>query len=293
MNANSQKRLISHDIPDRPWAKVGCDLFTFDDNNYVVTVDCYSNFWEIDYLQNTKASTVIQKLRAQFARHGIPDTVISDNGPQFTSEEFVKFSKTWEFEHITSSPGYPQSNGKAELAVKSAKHLMKKAKKSECDPYLALLDFRNTPSQHLGSSPVQRLMNRRTKTLLPTKGSLLKPCIENGDSVTKRLKGAKDRQAHYYNQGAKELPPLNQGDTVRLSPSPGFGKDAWTKGVVNKQVNIRSYDVTTDDGRSFRRNRRHLRLSKENSSVVNQENECDSSETPDIIPVVLQNSTSR
>lgn len=115
--------------------------------------------WEVDVLENMKSGTIIQKLKAYFARYGIPDTFMSDNGPQYTSEEFKEFNQQW---NITSSPTYPQSNGKIEAAVKSAKTIMKKAKRARTDPYLALLAYRNTPTQGLETSPVMRLMSRQT-----------------------------------------------------------------------------------------------------------------------------------
>ncbi|XP_021364173.1 uncharacterized protein K02A2.6-like [Mizuhopecten yessoensis] len=260
-----KETLISHDVPDRPWAKLGSDLFYFDQKNYLITVDYFSNYWEIDYLQDTTSKTVIRALRSQFARHGIPDILCSDNGPQFSSDEFRRFSKEWEFDHVTSSPGYAQSNGKSEQAVKTAKRLMKLAKTSHKDPFLALLDFRNTPSQGMDSSPVQRLMNRRTKTLMPTKASLLKPEVQMSSNAKKQLKGVKERQAFYYNQTAKNLKPLGNGEVVRIAPHESMlnNQKTWKRGVVKEQVNKRSYDVTTEDGRTYRRNRRHLRLSKE------------------------------
>ena len=90
--------------------------------------------------------------------------IISDNGPQFTAEELRKFAQKYDFEHVTSSPHYPRSNGKVEAAVKSAKRMLKKTRESGADQYLALLDIRNTPTSDL-PSPAQRLMNRRTRTL--------------------------------------------------------------------------------------------------------------------------------
>ena len=170
-----KETLHSHDVPNRPWARIGTDLFSCNDLNYLITVDYYSGFWEVDALPDTTSRTVINKLKAHFAHYGIPDVCISDNGPQFLSEKFKAFSLKWQFEHKISSPGYPQSNGKAEQAVKVAKTLMKKAKKAGTDPYLSLLSHRNTPTQGLDSSPVQRLMSRRTKALLPTTASPLKP----------------------------------------------------------------------------------------------------------------------
>ena len=88
--------------------------------------------------------------------------VVSDNGPQYTSEAFARFAKAWDFEHVTSSLGNSQANGKAESAVKTAKRILTKTKKAGSDPYIALLDHRNTPTQGLSTSPSQRLMNRRT-----------------------------------------------------------------------------------------------------------------------------------
>ena len=100
-----------HKIPDRPWQKVGTDLFTVDNKQYLVTVDYYSCYFEVDELTSTTSNAIIRKLSAHFARHGIPEVAISDNGPQFAAKEFAQ---TWDFKHVTSSPGYPQSNGLAE-----------------------------------------------------------------------------------------------------------------------------------------------------------------------------------
>ena len=77
-----------HDVPDRPWEKVGTDLFTFDDKQYMVTVDYYSNFIEVDWLPAMKSKTVIYRVKAQFAHYGIPDIVMSENAPQYALEDY-------------------------------------------------------------------------------------------------------------------------------------------------------------------------------------------------------------
>ena len=102
---------------------------------------------------------------------------MTENGPQFASEEFARFAQKYDFEHVTSSPNYPKSNGKVESAVKSAKRMLKKTRESGADQYLALLDIRNTPTKDL-PSPAQRLMNRRTRTRLPMTDRLLEPALE-------------------------------------------------------------------------------------------------------------------
>ena len=145
--------------------------------------------------------------------------------------------------------------------MKTVKNFLAKAVKSEQDPYLVLLimDWRNTPTETLNSSPVQRLFGRRTKTRLPTSNQLLKPKLL--EEVSQKLKLQKAKESLYYNKGAKELEELRPGDIVRLQPSTsqtGKKKD-WTQARVKGKVDIRSYQVRTEDGRVFSRNRGHLR----------------------------------
>ena len=78
---HAKETLMSHEVPSRPREKRSTDIFTIDGKNYLVTIDYCSNFWEVDRLPNTKASTTILKLKSHFACYGIPDQVISDNGP--------------------------------------------------------------------------------------------------------------------------------------------------------------------------------------------------------------------
>ncbi|XP_062601076.1 uncharacterized protein K02A2.6-like [Saccostrea cucullata] len=253
-----KETLIPHDVPDRPWMKVGTDLCSFAGNDYLVTVDYFSNFWEIDFLENTKPATVIRKLRNHFARYGIPDIVISDNGPHFSSKEFATFALEYEFQHITSSPNYPQSNGKVEQAVKSAKRIMKRARNSQQDVYLSILDFRNTPTEGMQSSPAQRLMCRRTKSRLPTTPALLEPKIPM--SAHAEIKHNKHQQCKYYNRNAKDLPDLEHGQRVWITPKRNDPTKSWTKGTIASKVNIRSYEVNTNEGQSLRRNRKDIRI---------------------------------
>ena len=72
---------------------------------------------------------------ASFAGHGIPEKLVSDNGPQFSAQEFAHFANYWDFRRITSSLTYPQLNGLAEKSVHIAKQLLKKSKSDNPDPY--------------------------------------------------------------------------------------------------------------------------------------------------------------
>lgn len=139
---------------------------------------------------------------------------------------------------------------------------MRKAIESKSDPHLALLAWRNTPSEGLATSPAQRIFGRRTKTLLPTSSRLLKPKIP--EDVDQKLKLQKAKQSINYNQVARELDDLHPGDMVRLQPLGSIGKDKqWAQARVEAKVDNRSYQVRTEDGRVFRRNRKHLRRTRE------------------------------
>ena len=150
---NQKETLTQHEPADQPWEKVGVDLFSIANRDYLVTVDYYSGFWEIDYLPTTSSEAVVTKLKSHFARYGIPIYLMSDNGPQFSASEFARFGNEWGFIHLTSSPGYPRSNGRAEAAVKAAKTMMKKAAMDKKDQYAALLELRNTPVQSHEKKP--------------------------------------------------------------------------------------------------------------------------------------------
>ena len=115
-------------LPLHPWQKVATDLFEWKQKIYLLAVDYYSRYIEVAHLSQATANEVVNHTKSIFARHGIPETVISDNGPQYTSEHYSEFAKSYQFQHITSSPYYPQSNGEAERAVGTIKSLLKKCK---------------------------------------------------------------------------------------------------------------------------------------------------------------------
>ena len=138
---------------------------------------------------------------------------------------------------MTSSLTHAQSNGKAESAVKTVKRLFTKCQESGHSEYLALLDWRNTPSQGIGTSPAQRLMGRGCKTLLPIAGTLLMPLHNTGEE-TRALVGEKERQRFYYNRNAKPLPLITPGETISMRLP---GEKRWRKGTCARELVNRSY----------------------------------------------------
>ena len=276
--------LLNHKVPNQSWSKIATDLFQFENKEYLATVDYFSNFFEVDQLRSTTSGAIITKPKGHFARYGIPDEIVSDNGPQYDSEEFQAFVISYGFKHTRTSPHYPQSNGKAESAVKQAKRILQMTKESGTDFYLALLNLRNTPQEGHSSSPVQRLMNRRTRTTLPTSKNLMKfgvPTNTHSDIVKRQLK-----QQTYYNRGAKKLGQLSKGDRVKMQPF-DLGKKKWIDGEVKRKVQRHSYEVEAN-GRTYVRNRRHLReygqpgvSHEEDDTPTLENNEQNSMETED------------
>lgn len=114
---------------------------------------------------------------SHFARYGIPEELVSDNGPQFMSREFQSFSKSYGFHHEQTIPHHHQSNGKVGAAVKQEKKAVRIAQTTNCDFYLALLSICNTPQEGMSSSPAQRLTSRRRRTTLQSATNLLKPRV--------------------------------------------------------------------------------------------------------------------
>ncbi len=133
--------LLVTPLPEHPWQMVGTDLFELKGDTYLIVVDYFSRYSEIAKLTSTTSAAIITRLKSIFARHGIPEIIRSDNGPQYASQEFSSFARTYGFENITSSPRYPQSNGQAERTIQTVKNMLKKSS----DPHLALLNYRLLP----------------------------------------------------------------------------------------------------------------------------------------------------
>ena len=162
-------------------------------------------------LSSTTSSSVIQHIKSILSRHGIPETFVSDNGPQFLSTAFTQFAMDYGFHHQTSSPNYPQSNGEAERAVQTVKSILNKA----TDPYLGLLSYRATPLAN-GYSPAELLMGRKLCSTIPMLPEMYNPNLPPHSEISQKKQLYRSKQQQNFNKRhrARQLNPLQTGDQV-------------------------------------------------------------------------------
>ena len=266
MKPNQPKEpMLSYPVPTYPFELISSDCMEFNNKFYIVLVDHYSDYIEVEQISSPNASATIKFMQKVFSTHGIPRMCITDNGTNYTSTDFKTFMSKYDIEHVTSSPHYPKSNGRGEAAVKVAKNLLKRANMNNEPFWIAMLNQRNTPTRSMESSPVQRCMSRRTRTTLPADESQYKPKLTK--HVKQNLQKRKSRNKKYYDKQTHPLPQLTEGQYVRVQTKPQLSNN-WTPGVVTDIGSTpRSYKVNIPStGATLERNRIHIRETKEQSN---------------------------
>ena len=202
--------MIPTELPTYPFQKVGTDLFYFKGTTYLLVVDYFSRYPEIKKLSNTTTNCLITALKEIFSRFRIPETVVSDNGPQYSSQEFAAFASTYDFSHVTISPHFPQSNGQAERTVQTVKLL-----KESSDPYMALLTYRSTPFPWCCLLPAELLMGRRLRANIP----LLSEQLEIFNEFRRKNHVFEDKQKRDFNRhhGTRSLSLLPDDTDVWIT----------------------------------------------------------------------------
>ena len=162
------------------------------------------------HLKQTTSVAVIEHCKSIFARFGIPEIVLTNNGPQFNSREFLKFSQDNTFTHLTSSPYDPQGNGESERAVQTVKNLLRKS----TDPYIALLSYRTAPLQN-GYSPAELMMSRKLRKCLPTLLSQHIPFKSEVEKFKTKDEHSRNQQKHYHDlRQEQKKPHYSQKDNL-------------------------------------------------------------------------------
>ena len=261
-NKQQSEPLLNHDTPQYPWQKIGTDIFTFREDHYLLLVDYHSHFPVVRELgKSMLAQSIVAHTKSVISEYGIPEVIISDNGPQYSSELYQKFCHVYGITHRTSSPTYPQSNGQAERSIQTVKRLLLKALESGDDPNVALLNYRSTPFAYNIPSPAEMLHGRKIRTMLHSgrKNYKKNQDVYDSEDVKVLLDAKKIQQKYYFDKHASPAPlrNLHRGDTVNVYSDQS---KLWEPAVIKSQdSNPRSYVIQTDGGGTYRRNRKFLR----------------------------------
>ena len=204
--------LLTTPLPSYPWEHVAADLFELKGSTYLLVVDYYSRFVEVQKLTTSTSSSIVTQLKAIFAKFGILAILITDNGPQFVSEHKKEFAQAYEFQHTTTNPCYPQANGFAERMVKTDKKLLEHS----ADAYKALLSYRATPLPRCGYSSSKLLMERKIRTDIPQLKDNIIPKSEHIHNFRSLHEKYKWIQKENYDRRhcVRTLPSLPEDQTV-------------------------------------------------------------------------------
>ena len=235
--------------PTRPWARLHVDFAgPMQGKMYLVIIDAHSKWIEVFPTSSTTSSVVVEVLRSIFARFGIPEMIVSDNGPCFVSEEFESFLQANAVKHVTSAPYHPSTNGLAERAVQILKKGLKKVTDGTIHSRLAkvLMSYRITPQSTTGSSPAELLLGRQPRTRL----DLLKPSPE----LSVERKQVQQKIGHDRKAKARVF------GTGSLVYARNFGSGhTWIPGQIVERSGPVSFMVKCSNGNLVRRHQDQLR----------------------------------
>ena len=263
---------ITAEPPQFPFEQVCADYFELGGIQYIVMADRYSGWLSVKcYARgDSSASSLISTLREWFMIFGAPKELASDGGPTFMSNATQNFFKNWGIHHRVSSVAFPHSNCRAEVAVKTAKRLIR----DNVGPHgsldtdrfaCALMQYRNTPLQGINLSPAQILLGRNIRDFFPFVNSKCKLRKEWRITAADREKALARRhvlQQERLSLHAHQLPPLEIGDSVLMQNQRGNHPTRWDRTgiIIEKGPGPRQYYVRADgSGRITLRNRRFLR----------------------------------
>jgi hypothetical protein len=301
-NAPSQRKLPPSDTktPRLPFEMIYADYFKLNGKNFLIIGDRLSGWTEVVSVKpgSTPSGSkgLCEALRRIFVTFGVPEELSSDGGPEFTARETEDFLLRWGTKHRLSSAYFPQSNGRAEVAVKATKRLLdenigRDGNINTDQVVRALLQQRNTPDRDCSLSPAEVLFGHLLRDSMPqldkSKMVFENPQIHDQwhnawSNKEEAIRSRLVRTCEKLNQGSKELAPLREGDTVFIQNQDGNKPLKWDReGTIihtgdNDQYIVRVHGT----GRLTLRNRRFLRKFKSRSPFINE-----------VVPYVKPNDT--
>ena len=265
--------------PSKPWKRVHLDFAgPFMGRMYLIAIDAHSKWPEVIEMTSTTAQKTIIELRRIFAAYGLPEQVVTDNGPQFVADEFATFMKMNGIKHIRCAPYHPSSNGAVERFVQTFKRAMK-AGESDTFPLHQrlsnfLLAYRTTPHATTNRTPSELFIGHTLRTRL----DLLRPtCDRVVDGRQARQKTDHDRRAR-----SRELHVGQQVMARNLRQGV-----PWVAGVIVERLSPLTYLVQVDTGQLWKRHLDHLRVRGDkpvSEDTQPQESEWNFAESPEQPP---------
>ena len=221
--------------PTHVWQRIHIDFAgPFHSHTFLVVVDAHSKWVEVIPMTSTTSQSTILELRKLFAAYGLPEHLISDNGPQFVSTEFESFLKMNGVRHTCSAPYHLQTNGEAERFVQTLKQFLRADKHDRCGVHTKLsrflLSYRSTPNTTTGRTPSELFLKRQIRTRL----DLLKP------SISETITHNQSQQKHHYDKQTK-MRTFEIGEHVLVQNFRGAPK--WLSGVIVGTAGNVSYQV--------------------------------------------------
>ena len=243
--------LQNWDWPLEPWKRIHVDFAgPFMNKMFLIVIDAHSKWLDVKIMNTITAADTIIELKEIFGTHGLPDQIVSDNGPSFTSEQFKLFCVSNCIEHITCSPWHPSGNGLAERAVGIFKSAMIKmgskwSLRERVNRFLT--KYRSTPHVTTGVTPSELLCGRKMKTHL----DLFHPTVQ------KTVAQHQHAQKQHHDKSAIER-EFSVKDHVYVR---NFGRgDKWVQGEIVESTGPVSYKVKTNQGVVVRRHADHIKV---------------------------------
>ena len=252
-----QKEELQQTIATRPMEMNSADLAEHARKYYLIHADRYTGFLWVYPLTKTTSSDVYNAMWRTFNQFGFPNTLRTDNGPQFVSDSFITYCKTSNIKQEFSSPYFPQSNGHAEKMVGVAKNMIKKS--SNLKDLQQMVQLYNSTPNESKLSPAELMFGRKIRTALPildsNLGRVSKSKIDEATEIKNRMR---QKTKSYFDKSAKPLRKIAVGTSVRIY---NVKTNQWdtTGSVVKIGQCGRSYQIKTQNNVFIFRNRRFIR----------------------------------
>lgn len=211
---------MCHEYRKLPSEKIGTDIFTLNNSDYLVIADYYSKWLEFKKFNGKIAADVIKVLKEIFSVHGIPKVIVSDNMP-FGSYQFEQFAESWNFQIRTISALYPKSEeGNTDI----------------------MLEYRNIPVAGTNTSPAELLMSRQLRTfLVPQRETFLKPKVQKQCAV--QFNQLQEKEKKYYDRTSQQGNDFTPNQKVFIENKENKTQEPAT--IEKRASTPRSYVVKT------------------------------------------------